>query len=185
MNTADIVLLYTVGLPLVVRGHVYGLLSLVFGIGERPHYRHGIFRVWSRGWVQQRWNFCTTLAAWMLLPSWFNRRTEEHEETHVRQYVELCALGLALSGVAMLLGVKWWIALAVFWGTSGEPWLLPQYVLAVIRYKRPGVTWMQAGYYAAMFEQHAYAWTKTFFDGQLDPWEHHRDKSLNMDGSNV
>lgn len=177
MNAADIALLYTVGLPNVVRGHVYGLLSLVFGIGMKPHYRHGLLRVWARPWVQAKWDYTTTLGSWMLLASWFNRRTEEHEETHVRQYVELSFLGLIISA-CLTPWLGWWAFL--IWATSGEPWLLPQFLTGVIRYKRKGVTWLQAAYYAAMFEQHAYAWTKTFFDGQLDPWEHHRRKDVNL-----
>ena len=181
MSPRFYILFLTIGLPTLVQGYVIGTITLMFGMTRKPHFDGPVLAAWWRPWVEKRWNFATTIGAFMGKPTWWNPRVRFHEWRHVLFYVFLNALGLTFAGIDML-GPgdrQWWVSLLMFWAPSGCPMLIPAFVVAAILNWRRGLGFMKGVYYPSIHEQEAYAVTKTFFDHDLDPWEHHHRKDMN------
>ena len=151
----------TVGWPTLIQGYVIGLFSLMFGLTRKPRFDGPVLATDWRPWVEKRYNFTTTIGAWQGRASWFNETTRYHEAVHLRQYIDLNTIG-AILGAALIPWIGWQGAL-ILWATSGAPWLLPLFVTAVIRYKRGGVSWMDAAYMGTEHELSAYAQTALRF----------------------
>lgn len=145
-------------IPTLVQGYLVGLLSLMVGISKRPRFDGPVLTTEWRDWFGDRWGYSTTIGAWMGKAHWFNEWTQFHEEIHLKQYEDLNVLGAVL-GAALIPWIGWQGALIV-WGTSGAPWILPNFLTALIRNKRKGVSWLGAVYYGSEHERSAYAQTK-------------------------
>lgn len=105
--------------------------------------------------------FSTTIGHGIILHHRAGERTTYHELFHVRQYEDACLLALFISLPLWLTGSLDWVAFLALWGSSGAPWLLPNFVTAFFRYTRKGVSFMDAVYMGALHEQAAYAVTET------------------------
>lgn len=123
-------------IPTYLQSLVVFLISFPFW--QRPvDIRGGLVLVTWRPWFAKRWKYSTTLGVIMGTHDIHavSDRLLAHEQVHaLRQYPDMNVLGLALSGVAMLCGVQWWLALAMFWGSSGMLWLVPNYLTGWIRF---------------------------------------------------
>jgi hypothetical protein len=150
----NLFLALTFGIPTLIQGYVLGLLSLTIGFTRRPYFDGPVLVTESRPWVERWWHFTTTIAAWMIIPTWFNERTRFHENHHLRQYIDLNVLAFVLA--ACLLPWLGWKGSLILWGTSGALWLVPNFITAGIRYWRPGVSFMDAVYRQSSHEDHAY-----------------------------
>ena len=165
MNPA---LYLTVGLPTLIQGYVVGCFALLFRVIKKPGFDGPVLYGEWAPWIAKRWSYTTTIGAFQGRASWFDERTRVHEAIHLEQYMNLNMLGAVLAA-CLVPALGWWSFLV--WGTSGAPWILPNFLTAIINYKRPGVSWLQAAYYQSSHERHAYAETKTFFDNMRDRWE--------------
>jgi hypothetical protein len=157
----NLLLALTVGLPSILQGYVIGLLALTLGVAKWPHFDGPILCTYWRPWVEARWRYSTTIGAWMGKAIWANETTIYHEKIHCQQYIDLNVLGAVLG--ACLIPWIGWQGFLIVWGTSGAPWLLPNFVTAVIRHKRRGVSWLDAAYMLSMHERAAYAITAEQF----------------------
>lgn len=123
-------------LPSIVLGHVWGLLLLATGFARDPRWDRGIFQVTWRDWAADRWRYSTTIGHSMALQPDADNETIYHETVHVLQYEDLCLLGAVIAGILVALpnyGISW-IEGLVLWGTSGAPWLLPNYFTGWVRF---------------------------------------------------
>lgn len=164
----NIGLALTFGIPSLLQGYVIGLLTMMFGFTHKPRFDGPVLVTDWRPWFSERWAYCTTIAAWQGRPPWFNEWTRYHENIHLKQFIDMNVLGAFLAA-ALAYPLGWW-AFAV-WGSSGALWYAPGYLAAIVRYKRPGVSWLDAAYYASVLEEHAYSATKAKQDGHHDRWE--------------
>jgi hypothetical protein len=146
-------LTFTVGLPTLAQGYVVGLLTLMLGITRAPHFDGPVLATSWRPWFEKRWGYTTTIGAWMGRASWYSTKTDFHERVHLRQYIDLNFLGLVLGACL----VPWigWQGMLILWGTSGAPWLLPNFITGWIRFGDP--------YMGAEHELSAYAQTERVF----------------------
>lgn len=135
-------------LPSIVLGHVWGGLLLVVRAAGEPHYKAGILVVVFRGWAASSWRYSTTIGHCVSIHPRHGERTWDHERLHIWQYEDLCLLGAVISG-ALSPWLGWWSFL--LWGTSGAPWLLPNYLTGWIRFKD--------AYLGSEHERSAYAQT--------------------------
>jgi len=147
----------TIGIPTLLQGYIVGCLAMMLGIAKWPHFDGPVLCTYWRQWVEKRWPYTTTIGAWMGKAIWTDERTIFHENIHLQQYVDLNALGAVLG--ACLIPWIGWQGFLIVWGTSGAPWILPNFVTAAVRHKRKHVSWMDAVYMGSTHEQAAYAIT--------------------------
>lgn len=143
----------TIGIPTLLQGYLVALVTLMVGISKRPRFDGPVLATDWRPWVEKRWPYTTTIGAWMGRPVWYNEPTAFHEAVHLRQYIDLNGLGIALG--ACLIPWLGWQGMLILWGTSGAPWLLPNYLTAWIRWGQP--------YMGAEHELSAHAQTEKRF----------------------
>jgi hypothetical protein len=149
-------------LPSVLLGYVWITALLVLGMAQNPRYIRGVPAVTWRPWVAKRWRFSTTIGHGYAMSPRASQRTYYHEHLHVLQYEDLCLLGAALS--ASLLPWLGWQGSLILWATSGAPWLLPgSFLGSILRFKRRGISWMEAAYRLTEHERSAYAQTEADF----------------------
>jgi hypothetical protein len=136
-------------LPSLALGHLLGALALTTRLTRDPFYRDGVLTMDWGPWMAARWRYSTTIGHCVFMHPQHPERVWQHELVHVRQYTDLCALGLVLSGC--LLPWLGWQGALILWATSGAPWLLPNFFTGWVRFGDP--------YMGAEHERSAYAQT--------------------------
>ena len=155
-------------LPTLLQGWLVGLLSLTLGFSQHPSVRRGVLITFWRPWFAKRWRYSTTLGAWMGMHPNHGQRTEFHEGIHIQQYESLNCLSAMLSGIIIGVGAIYggevftfaWKLGLILWAFSGMLWLLPNFLIGLIRYGN--------GYYGSDHERMAYCCTaiETARDGR-------------------
>ena len=132
----------------IILGHLWCGLLLALGMARKPRYRRGVLHVTWRPWVARRWRYSTTIGHGIALHPDHENDTSviEHEFRHVMQYEDLCMLGCVTA--LALHYVNPWVALG-FWASSGAPWMIPNFITALLRYGPRGI------YRGALHEQAA------------------------------
>ena len=137
-------------IPTLVQTGLVFLLSFPFW--RRPVRAHkGLLMVTWRPWFAKRWRYTTTLGLVMGThdPYDVSDTLVAHELIHVRQYIDMNLLGLAIGGLVCIADWRWGLGI---WASSGMLWLVPNFLTGWIRYGD--------AYYGSEHERSAYAQTR-------------------------
>jgi hypothetical protein len=138
--------LIVTSLPSIIQGHIFALLTLMFGLSHGPYYRDGILVLTWRTWFAERYRYSLTIGHCVHMHPRAGELTWAHEMIHVRQAENLNVLGAVVGGLSCI--VSWRLGL-IIWATSGPLWLVPNYLTGWLRYGN--------AYYGASHERSAYA----------------------------